>query len=130
MKVQVKKESRNQPEVKDSTWVRERQELEKNKGEDINEVILMDDEERLYEGMASNFLAVSNSTVYCASLDHILLGTILKMVMDICKKNKIPLEWQFPKLDDARDGKWEGCFITSTSRLLLPVETMYIGHEM
>jgi branched-subunit amino acid aminotransferase/4-amino-4-deoxychorismate lyase len=116
--------------VKDSTWVRERQALEKNKGRDINEVLLMDDEEQLYEGMASNFLAVSNSTVYCASLDHILLGTILKMVVDICKQNDIPFEWQFPRLEDAREGKWDGCFITSTSRLLLPIESIYVGHEM
>jgi branched-subunit amino acid aminotransferase/4-amino-4-deoxychorismate lyase len=89
----------------------------------------MDDHDQLYEGMASNFLAVMNNTVYCASLDHVLLGSILKIVVDICKKHDIAFKWEFPKLEDAKQGKWEGCFITSTSRLLLPIEAIYIGHH-
>jgi branched-subunit amino acid aminotransferase/4-amino-4-deoxychorismate lyase len=129
VKVEIEKKSRKSPEVKDSQWVRERQALEKSKPKDVNEVILMDDHDQLYEGMASNFLAVMNNTVYCASLDHVLLGSILKIVVDICKKHDIAFKWEFPKLEDAKQGKWEGCFITSTSRLLLPIEAIYIGHH-
>lgn len=128
------------PAVKDSQWVRDRASLEKNKGQEINEVVLVDDSENVYEGMASNFFAVrrrqqqqldedgvskSDYVIQCASLDHVLLGTIMKLVMALCEKEKIDIEWVFPRLQDARAGKWEGCFLTSTSRLLLPIETIY-----
>jgi branched-subunit amino acid aminotransferase/4-amino-4-deoxychorismate lyase len=126
------------PAVKDSQWVRDRASLEKNKGQEINEVVLIDDSENVYEGMASNFFAVrrrqhddeegvnkSDYVIQCASLDHVLLGTIMKLVMALCEKEKIDIEWVFPRLLDARAGKWEGCFLTSTSRLLLPIETIY-----
>jgi branched-subunit amino acid aminotransferase/4-amino-4-deoxychorismate lyase len=126
------------PAVKDSQWVRDRASLEKNKGQEINEVVLIDDSENVYEGMASNFFAVrrrqhddeegvnkSDYVIQCASLDHVLLGTIMKLVMALCEKEKIDIEWVFPRLQDARAGKWEGCFLTSTSRLLLPIETIY-----
>lgn len=133
VRVEIEHVLRKAPEVKDSQWVRERSTLEKNKPKDVNEVILMDDKNQLYEGMASNFLAVKlvdeKPVVICASLDHILLGSILRIVMTICEKHSIQLEWTFPKLDDARNGKWIGCFITSTSRLLLPIETIYVGDE-
>lgn len=77
----------------------------------------MDDKEQLYEGIASNFLAVKTMNdkpiVMCANLDHILLGSILKIVITICEKHNIEFEWTFPKLQDAKNGKWVGCFITS-----------------
>lgn len=103
--------------MKDSQWVRDRSQLEEKKSSEINEVLLMDDHEQLYEGIASNFLAVKmvndKPVVMCASLDHILLGSILKIVLTLCEKHHIDFEWTFPKLQDARDGKWIGCFITS-----------------
>lgn len=123
VKVEIENALRKAPEVKDSQWVRDRSTLEKNKPKDVNEVILMDEKNQLYEGMASNFLAVKlvndKPVVICASLDHILLGSILRIVMTICKKHDIQLEWAFPKLEDARNGKWIGCFITSKSNYLI-----------
>ncbi|GAA5797581.1 hypothetical protein HPULCUR_002969 [Helicostylum pulchrum] len=138
VRVEIEKKERKAPEVKDSQWVRDRSQLEKNKAKDVNEVILMDDKDQLYEGMASNFLAVKlvddKPVVMCASLDHILLGSILKIVISICEKHNIKLEWSFPKFQDAVDGKWIGCFITSNYlycvlELLLPIETIYYHDE-
>jgi branched-subunit amino acid aminotransferase/4-amino-4-deoxychorismate lyase len=84
---------------------------------DVNEVILVDDKDQLYEGMSSNFLAVKlvndKPVVICASLDHILLGSILKIVISICKKHDIEMKWDFPRVNDAKQGKWIGCFIAS-----------------
>ncbi|CEG75524.1 hypothetical protein RMATCC62417_10551 [Rhizopus microsporus] len=130
VKVRLEHRSRSTPEVKDSRWVRERADLEENKPKDVNEIVLVDSEDKIYEGMASNFLAVRRDeygqpVVMCAGLEHVLLGTILRLLVDICEKHHITFDWSFPKLQDAREGKWEGCFITSTSRLLLPVETIY-----
>ncbi|KAF1805920.1 aminotransferase [Mucor lusitanicus] len=129
VKVEIERKERKAPEVKDSQWVRDRQSLEKNKPVDVNEVLLMDDQERLYEGMASNFLVVKDGAVVCASLDHILLGSILKIVIKVCKEHAIPLKWEFPTLQDGKQGKWEGCFLTSTSRLLLPIETILVDNQ-
>ncbi|KAL9540656.1 hypothetical protein PS6_010664 [Mucor atramentarius] len=129
VKVEIERKERKAPEIKDSQWVRDRQTLEKNKPGDVNEVLLMDDQEQLYEGMASNFLVVKDGAVVCASLDHILLGSILKIVIKVCEKHNIPLKWEFPLLQDGRQGKWEGCFLTSTSRLLLPIETILVDNE-
>lgn len=109
---------------------RERATMNDTKGKDINEVVLSDDSGNLYEGMTSNFFVVKTRddgqpVVVCAPLEHILLGTVMKIVMKVCEKHQIPIEWTFPQALDARNHKWEGCFITSTSRLLLPIETMY-----
>lgn len=117
VKVEIKQALRTAPEVKDSQWVRERATLEKNMPKDCNEVILSDDKNQLYEGMSSNFLAVKlvndKPVVMCAGLEHILLGTILKIIISICKKRDIAVEWDFPKIEDLREGKWIGCFIAS-----------------
>ncbi|KAG1051786.1 hypothetical protein G6F46_004426 [Rhizopus delemar] len=133
VKVQVSDRSRTNPVVKDSEWVRERSDLEENKPKDVNEIILVDSQGRVYEGMASNFLAVKRvagePVVFCAGLEHVLLGTILRLLIDICQKEGIRIQWEFPDLNEAKAGQWEGCFVTSTSRLLLPVETIYCGPD-
>ncbi|KAI8384295.1 aminotransferase [Radiomyces spectabilis] len=132
VKVEIENKARKMPEVKDSQWVRERAALEQHKLHDINEVVLTDDDGNLYEGMASNFFAVrkretdGKSVVMCAALENILLGTVMKIVMAICEEDGIEFQWGFPRLQDARDNRWEGCFLTSTSRLLLPIEALYV----
>ncbi|CAO3612950.1 unnamed protein product [Cunninghamella blakesleeana] len=141
VKVEVFNKMRTMPAVKDSQWVRDRESLEKNKRTDCNEVLLSDDHGNIYEGMASNFFAVrqrseeelnryndthrSKYVVVCASLEYVLLGTVMKIIMAICEREKIDIEWVFPNIQDARLNKWEGCFLTSTTRLLLPIETIY-----
>ncbi|KAI9499466.1 hypothetical protein BDB00DRAFT_880767 [Zychaea mexicana] len=118
VKVKVENKTRNTPVVKDSQWVRERAGLEKSKAQDVNEVVLTDDTGNLYEGMSSNFFAVKTdergkAVVMCAPLEHVLLGTVMKIVMSVCEKHHIPIEWRFPQIADARANKWQGCFITS-----------------
>ncbi|KAI8982023.1 aminotransferase [Mycotypha africana] len=124
----VEKQCRKAPEIKDSQWVRDRQELEhKKKAIHFNEVVLIDDKLQLYEGISSNFLVVKDNVVYCAPLDHVLLGTMLKLVIGICEKHDIPLRWDFPRLQEV--DTWEGCFLTSTSRVLLQVETVWVNGQ-
>ncbi|KAI9263068.1 aminotransferase [Sporodiniella umbellata] len=129
-KVLVSHRSRTDPTVKDSRWVAQRSDLEAEKPQDVNEVLLVHDG-HVYEGMASNFFAVKRvdgrPALVCAGLEHVLLGTIMKMVIRLCEQEGIAILWEFPKLDEATD--WEGCFLTSTSRLLLPIDTLYHGAE-
>lgn len=98
--------------------------MEQAKLKDVNEVILTDDSGRLYEGMSSNFFAVrtkqdGSPVLISAPLEHILLGTVMKIVMSVCEQHNIPIEWSFPCIQDARAGKWDGCFITSM--LCMPI---------
>lgn len=136
------------------TNIRDRITLEKHKSPNANEVLLTDNAGHIYEGMASNFFAIvrenGSPILVTASTDHVLLGTIMKIVLHVCEKRSIPIKWSFPDLKDAIDGKWEGCFISSklvseqrneiyanillmthvgTSRLVLPIETIQFKDE-
>lgn len=109
---------------------RERRTLEKQKSPNANEVLLTDHDGNVYEGMASNFFAVTREngspTLVTASLDFVLLGTIMKIVLRVCDERKIPIKWAFPNLKDASEGKWEGCFISSKSYLKLSFINMHL----
>ncbi|KAK9708490.1 hypothetical protein K7432_009600 [Basidiobolus ranarum] len=130
-KVAVHGEPRSSPKIKDSQWVRDRQSIEEQLPLDVNEGLLYDSATgHVYEGLSSNFFAVvkdpqtGHSKVVTAPLQHVLLGTIMKVVISTCEKTGIPLEYTFPDLRDLICNQWEGAFITSTSRLVLPIETV------
>ncbi|CAM0142684.1 unnamed protein product [Umbelopsis sp. WA50703] len=128
--VDVEGSPREHAAAKDSKWVRDRIKLEKHKLPNANEVLLTDNSGNIYEGMASNFFVIVNENgspmLVTAGLEHVLLGTIMKIVLRVCEKRNIPVKWDFPRLQDAINGKWEGCFLSSTSRLVLPIETIQL----
>lgn len=47
--------------------------------------------------------------------------------MEVCEKNGIPVEFTPPRLEDLM--KWEGCLISSTSRLALPIDWIGVPKE-
>ncbi|KAJ2083561.1 hypothetical protein H4R24_000724 [Coemansia sp. RSA 988] len=133
---------RDHPEAKDLQWVHEREVLEQLIVSPINEVVLVDSAEnvrgsRFYEGTSSNFFAVRRISdkgqqqqltfkdyeLVSAPLDSVLLGTVMKLVLRICETDKIPVRYQpLVELD-----AWEGAFVSSTSRLVLPVGGIAFG---
>ncbi|KAF9369349.1 hypothetical protein CPB97_003665 [Podila verticillata] len=126
-KVEVHGSPRHHATAKDSQWVRDRSELEKALAKDSNEALLLDEATQdLYEGLSSNFFAVhrSTKTVVTAPLDSVLTGTILKVVLNVCEQHNIPVKFAFPNLKHVND--WEGAFISSTSRLVLPIESIVL----
>ncbi|CAG8557251.1 10210_t:CDS:2 [Diversispora eburnea] len=98
LRVDVYGEPRKSARTKDSQWVR------------------------------SNFFAVLHNPdtrqplVVTAPLHCVLEGTIMKMVVMICKRDGIDFRFWFPNIEDI--SQWKGAFITSTSRLVLPIEMM------
>jgi branched-subunit amino acid aminotransferase/4-amino-4-deoxychorismate lyase len=93
----------------------------------FNEVLLSDSHtHNIYEGLSSNFFAVlynpdkREPIVVTAPLHYVVEGTILKIVRMICERDNIDLQFWFPNANDVE--QWEGAFITSTSRLVLPIE--------
>ncbi|KAF9431313.1 hypothetical protein BGZ94_000020 [Podila epigama] len=126
-KVEVHGSPRHNAMAKDSQWVRDREKLENEISKDSNEALLFDESTKhIYEGLSSNFFALDRETrtVLTAPLDSVLQGTILKVVLSVCEEYKIPVKFSFPNLDNIED--YEGAFISSTSRLVLPIKTMVL----
>jgi branched-subunit amino acid aminotransferase/4-amino-4-deoxychorismate lyase len=111
--------------------VRERKLHESLKENNTNEILLCDDTHRtIYEGTSSNFFAVVSSSSSLSSTDnttnlsiviapheHVLRGTIMRMVEEICQELSIPIQYRFATIDEARTGQWHGAFLTSNEAI-------------
>ena len=118
------------------------QKLEADKPADVNEIVMGVETPQgslaLLEGLSSNFFAVYGGKVYTAA-EGVLPGTVRDVVLSVCERHQIPVVlevrscclfgcwWvtdfpmilQAPVLSTLQD--WEGAFISSTSRLVLPL---------
>merc|ERR1711862_747314 len=91
------------------------------------------------EGCSSNFFAIyKDGIVRTATDDAVLCGAIRKLVCNILtendedeghlKREKAAIKYEPPNLIDA-ENLWKGCFITSTSRLALPIRHVIIPDD-
>ena len=124
----VRVETRGAPRAnaaaKDSAWVSERAPLEALQAaafEPINE-LLLSDEGKILEGSQTNFYAIVDGALVTAG-EGILMGTVRRLALEVCERESIPVVLEPPDLKDIE--RWEGCLISSTSRLLLPVDELY-----
>ena len=117
---------RENARAKDSAWVRQRGGLEALKPDDIQEIVLVDGKGDLLEGLSSNFYALSDGSLQTAE-EGVLLGTVRAAALDVCEREGIPVERRAPNVADMAG--WEGAFISSTSRLLLPVDEIALVSE-
>jgi branched-subunit amino acid aminotransferase/4-amino-4-deoxychorismate lyase len=91
---------------------------------DCNEVVLVDEQGLVYEGLSSNVLALdSTGTLWTAPSETVLTGTVLQLVLSVCEASHIPVERLCPTVDLLCRSS---VLISSTSRLALPVEKMYL----
>merc|ERR1711991_225887 len=116
---------RTNPTVKHGRWVEERKALEAQQRDDCNEVVLLDDQERVLEGMSSNVVVVDDEsgTVITAPADLTLEGTVLKLLLRVCEEHSFPVRRECPTLAQLKQGS---VMVTSTSRLALPVNALYL----
>ena len=56
--------------------------------------------------------------------EGILQGTVRTMVLNICEKLNIPVCLEAPLLSEVMD--WDACFITSTSRFVMNINTLRV----
>ena len=110
---------RQNARAKDSDWVRQREGLEALKGDEVEEIVLVDSAGDLLEGLSSNFFALVGGSLQTAE-EGVLMGTVRAAALDVCAREGVPVERRAPKAADM--AAWEGAFISSTSRLLLPVD--------
>jgi len=59
--------------------------------------------------------------------EGVLEGTVRRLVLEVCEKNGILVVLQPPLLSDLE--RWEGAFISSTSRLALPIDWIGVPKE-
>jgi branched-subunit amino acid aminotransferase/4-amino-4-deoxychorismate lyase len=130
IKVHMRRADRKQyAAAKDTQWVRDRTALEQNKPADVNEIMLVDDAGCVMEGMSSNFgVLIGDGTpadpirLQTADAD-ILKGTVREILLRACVELGVPVELRPPQI--AESHLWRAAFVSSTSRLVLPVDWMY-----
>lgn len=104
-------------------FISQRDQYYKQSGKSVEEIILCDND-HIFEGGQSNFFAVKNGTVYTND-EGVLNGTVRSMVITLCEKLHIPLVMEAPLLSEVM--QWDACFITSTSRFIMNINTLRVG---
>lgn len=85
--------------------------------------MIADEGGRLYEGLSSNFAVLDRGNrLITAPTTDVLCGTIMEVVKLVARELGIEVVEDFPLLSEL--GSYEGCFLTSTSRLVLPIVAM------
>lgn len=115
--------------AKDSGWVAARLGMKARVAEaGANEAVLAGDDGKLHEGLSSNFFAVKDGTVYTAPLGDVLSGTIRTLTIDLCHKHGIPV--METNISVSELGTLQEAFITSTSRVVLPIGTLEVDEML
>jgi len=109
--------SREYGEIKDSTWITEREKLDWS--QKPHEIIMQNEAGLLSEGASSNVFVVQNGALKTAD-KGVLNGTIRSLVLKVANERGVPVELESPDWNSR--ASWEDAFITSTSRLVLPVD--------
>jgi thiol oxidase len=108
--------------------VRARTALEASKPAGFDEVLLVAPGGGLLEGTQTNFFAVQGGRVLTAGGADVLGGSVRRLVLEVCAAEGIPVDASAPPL--LRDARaWSGAFLTSTSRLVLPVDALAYKHD-
>jgi hypothetical protein len=114
---------RHNPTVKHVDWTSERKALSKQGTEGANEMIMMDSETRIYEGLSSNFMAVyRDGSVHTAPDSTVLSGTIRNLMLRCAKEEGVVVKMECPRFDEV--DQWSAACVMSTSRLLLPIHKL------
>lgn len=108
-------------------YISQRQSLESEiKSHNYEEIVMKKENGDLLEGTQTNFFVMKNKVLYTPN-EGVLEGTVRQLVIDMCKDNSLPLKYEFPNVKDCKS--WDGCFICSTSRLLMPIHELYITDD-
>jgi len=118
--VELRGEPRDMPGVKDSQWLRDRAVFEQALASDCNEYLLAKHGEIL-EGGSSNFFAIDHDGVLHTADDGVLPGTMRAVALQAAQLVGLTVKLDAPPADRAALSTWREGFITSTSRVLLPI---------
>jgi hypothetical protein len=124
------------PHAKISSWSKQRRSLESKKSfkpEGVEEVLLLneiDDKGRtkyeVLEGLTSNFFAIYKDGTIRTPADGVLLGYVRHLILESAEACGLKVDERPIDLEDGEKGLWEETFITSSSRLIYPIEKILI----
>ena len=120
--VQVFGEPRKRPRVKDSKWIEERKVIEGKRDEDCGEVVLVDGEGRIYEGLISNVFVVNGDGVVYTAPEGVLEGSVREFVMEKGKDVGIQVRREYPRIQEMEE--WKEVFITNAVRGIRSVKEL------
>lgn len=117
---------RSNAQVKDSNWVKKRKSFYEQSGSSVEEILLCEND-CILEGGQTNFFVIQKGVVHTAN-EGILPGTMREMALQLCKKMNIPVVLSPPRVDSI--GEWDACFLTSTSRFIMPIHVVRMGQTV
>lgn len=109
---------RQNPKAKRTQFIEIASSIRKKYPQEIDDLLMVDDDGFILEGLSSNFFAVRNGEVYTAA-EHVLSGITRKAVLEIIDHHKIPLHLSPVHVSGLEE--LEEAFLTSASRSVLPV---------
>jgi branched-subunit amino acid aminotransferase/4-amino-4-deoxychorismate lyase len=114
---------REQPEIKQTNWVRQRKAIPVKSDE-----ILLTTNGTIKEGMITNFFGVVErkgvQTLITCDFKHVLKGTIANLIIELCIKNNIPYYFDYPD-----PYLLKGAFVTNSLRWVQFVEKVIIDEK-
>jgi Branched-chain amino acid aminotransferase/4-amino-4-deoxychorismate lyase len=128
------------PHAKISSWSSERRPLEKKETfmpDGVGEVLLLRENStrgegqgiikfELLEGMTSNFFAIYTDGTIRTAPDGVLLGYVRHLVLECADACGLKIDDRPIDLEDGKNGLWAETFITSSSRLIYPIQKILI----
>jgi branched-chain amino acid aminotransferase len=118
VKVITTKTSRHDPRIKDTGFISSSAEQRRLLNKVVFEILLTKNE-KILEGMTSNFYAIKGRTIITASRG-ILLGVTRKALLRIARGQGMSIEYRAPRVNE----KIDEAFLTSSSRGVIPIVTI------
>jgi branched-chain amino acid aminotransferase len=109
---------RENPKAKLTNFLTTASQYRSQLAQDVNEMLMVDQNGFLLEGLSSNLYGVNAGSIWTAE-EGVLLGITRGAVLEIAEHEKIPVA--FGGLPVAQLSSLDECFITSASRGVLPV---------
>lgn len=122
------------PHAKISSWSSKRRPLEKKETfmpGGVAEVLLIEEnntanKQFVLEGLTSNFFAIYRDGSICTAPDGVLLGYVRHLILECAETCDLRVDERPIDLNDGAKGLWAETFITSSSRLIYPINKILI----
>jgi branched-chain amino acid aminotransferase len=118
VRVLTVRHQRQNPKAKQTQFIEIADTIRKNYPGDVNDLLMVNDDGFILEGLNSNFFAVRNAEIYTAD-ENVLSGITRETVLKIIRQLEIPYHLYPVHVTDL--GKVEEAFLTSASRSVLPI---------
>lgn len=122
---------RHKPDVKGTDWAAQRVIYEQKSLRDgVTELVLADEHGNLFEGLQSNFFIINHEgRLITASADVTLAGTMQEVLLNrvVSGMPSLVVERRCPTVVELEN--CQAAFLSSTSRILLPITTIHIADD-